>query len=88
MPRDKKPGRDRVDLKADPELIDVVAKAAAWRGMNFSDYVRFAMQEQALRDGFRRPHPEEGFLPVPVAAQAKPAEEPPKRPRGRPRKTE
>jgi hypothetical protein len=84
MPRQKISGRGRVDLKADPELIDVVTRAAAYRRMSFSDYVRFAMQEQAQRDGFRVPHPEAG--PTDRSPPEPPAEPAPKRPRGRPRK--
>jgi hypothetical protein len=57
MPRKKTPGRDRLDVKADPALLDLAAAAAAATRTDLSSYVRRALVRQLEEDGFRVPPP-------------------------------
>lgn len=69
MPTPKKPGRDRLELVAEPEWIDLVAQAAAASERSVSGYVRAAVNAQMKKDGFE-----------PGAAPAKPRGRPKKSP--------
>jgi hypothetical protein len=55
MPSRKVPGRGRLDLRAEPGLIDVADQAARRLGMNISSYIRLAIAERLQRDGFSLP---------------------------------
>ena len=80
MPRKKVPGRNRLDVKAEPALLDAASRAATATKRTLNGYVVHALEEQMKRDGFE----------VPTIAAVAPVTEPvppqPKRPRGRPKK--
>jgi hypothetical protein len=77
MPNKRVPGRDRVDLKADPKWVATVAQAAQSVGLNLSSYIRLAVAERLQRDGFTLP------AELGTPAEEQPAKKP-KRRRGRP----
>jgi hypothetical protein len=58
MPREKVPGRDRIDLKATAEFVDMIDRAAKRMGLGFSNYIRLAIAERLQRDGFIPPEGE------------------------------
>jgi hypothetical protein len=89
MPRRKTPGRDRLDVKADPALLDLVATAAQAARMDLSSYVRRALVRQLKEDGYTVPPPTPPDRPPdgPATKTTDSREAAPKRPRGRPRKT-
>lgn len=81
MPKPMRTGRDRLDYKGDPALIDMVKSAAAKVGWPLSLWVRTAFESLLRSQGFSPPPP----LPPPVEP---PALEPKtKRTRGKPRKS-
>jgi predicted HicB family RNase H-like nuclease len=55
----KQPGRKlvqkRIDVRAEQELIDETAIAAQAMGQSMSAYIREAVTEKLIRDGFRSP---------------------------------
>ncbi len=51
MPAKKKPARDRLDLRIEPEMSDAIVEAARRDGSNsVSAYVRRAILERLERD--------------------------------------
>jgi hypothetical protein len=50
MPRKKKPERDRIDLRAEPDWIDRVQGHADRMGVSLSAYIRLATSERMDRD--------------------------------------
>ena len=52
MPTPKKPGRTRFEIVAEPEWIDLVARAAQAADRTMSSYARVAITAQMERDGF------------------------------------
>jgi hypothetical protein len=51
----KKEGRDRLDLRAEPDWIDRIAVQAARLGINVSAYIRQAVTRQLERDEAEAP---------------------------------
>jgi len=54
MHRRKRPNprRDRIELRADAEWIEQVVEAANRLGLGLSSYIRLAINERLMRDGF------------------------------------
>lgn len=75
----KRPGRDRIDLKAPAEWVDAVSTLAERKSLNLSSLFKMVMTDYMRAEGMDPPSA--------TASEPKPAKvEKPKRPRGRPRK--
>lgn len=76
MPPEKKPGRRRLEIVAEPEWIDLVSEAATAADRSVSSYIRTAVNAQMTKDGFS---PNAGSVKSRGRPSMDPAAEAPKR---------